>query len=111
MHRPALSIVIPCYNEEGCLETLHARVGAAARAAVGGDSEIVLVNDGSRDASWPAMQRLAAGDPHLVAINLSPNPGHQLALTAGRDLCTRDPRLVTDADPTHPTQPNRHTHS
>src|SRR3546814_9049008 len=63
MHRPALSIVIPCYNEEGCLETLHARVGAAARAAVGGDYEIVLVNDGSRDASCPAMQRLAAGAP------------------------------------------------
>ena len=33
------------------------------------------------------MQRLAAADPHLVAINLSRNHGHQLALTAGLDLC------------------------
>src|SRR3546814_566872 len=98
MHRPALSIVIPCYNEEGCLETLHARVGAAARAAVGGDYEIVLVNDGSRDASWPAMQRLAAGDPHPVAINLSRNHGHQLARTAVLELCSGDQILIIDAD-------------
>src|SRR3546814_5563487 len=98
MHRPALSIVIPGCNEEGGLETLHARVSAAARAAVGGDYEIVLVNDGSRDASWPAMQRLAAGDPHLVAINLSRNHGHQLALTAGLDLCSGDQILIIDAD-------------
>ncbi|HVJ00307.1 MAG TPA: glycosyltransferase family 2 protein [Sphingomonas sp.] len=98
MHRPALSIVVPCYNEEGCLETLHARISGAARTAVGEDYEIVLVNDGSRDASWPMMQRLAAADPHLVAINLSRNHGHQLALTAGLDLCGGAQILIIDAD-------------
>ncbi|MCM8730451.1 glycosyltransferase family 2 protein [Hephaestia sp. GCM10023244] len=98
MHRPALSIVIPCYNEEGCLATLHARVSAAARGAVGEDYEIVLVNDGSRDASWAVMRRLAADDPHLVAINLSRNHGHQLALTAGLDLCSGAEILIIDAD-------------
>ncbi len=98
MIRPALSIVIPCYNEEACLDALHARVSAAARAAVGEDYEVVLVNDGSRDASWPVMQRLAAGDRHVVAINLSRNHGHQLALTAGLDLCAGDQILIIDAD-------------
>ncbi len=98
MHRPALSVVIPCYNESACLETLHARVSAAARAAVGEDHEIVLVNDGSRDDSWAVMQRLAAGDPRLVAINLSRNHGHQLALTAGLDLCAGTQILIIDAD-------------
>jgi dolichol-phosphate mannosyltransferase len=98
MHRPALSIVIPCYNEEGCLDLLHTRVSAAAKAAVGSDYEIVLVNDGSRDGTWPLMQRLAAGDPHLVAINLSRNHGHQLALTAGLDLCAGEQILIIDAD-------------
>jgi dolichol-phosphate mannosyltransferase len=57
-----------------------------------------LINDGSRDSSWTVMQRLAAGDPHLVAINLSRNHGHQLALTAGLDLCGGDVILVIDAD-------------
>ncbi|WP_326523290.1 glycosyltransferase family 2 protein [Sphingomonas sp.] len=98
MHRPALSVVIPCYNEEACLEALHARVSAAAKAAVGDDHEIVLINDGSRDASWAVMQRLAATDPRLVAINLSRNHGHQLALTAGLDLCAGEQILIIDAD-------------
>lgn len=98
MNRPQLSVVIPCYNEEGCLETLHARVSAAARAAAGEAYEIVLINDGSRDASWSVMQRLSAADPHLVAINLSRNHGHQLALTAGLDLCAGEQILIIDAD-------------
>jgi dolichol-phosphate mannosyltransferase len=93
-----LSIVVPCFNEEECLGALHERLGAAARKAVEQDYEIVLVNDGSRDSSWSMMQRLAAADPHLVAINLSRNHGHQLALTAGLDLCRGDVILVIDAD-------------
>lgn len=98
MHRPKLSVVIPCYNEEACLEMLHERVSAAARAAVGERYEIVLINDGSRDASWAIMQKISAADPHLVAINLSRNHGHQLALTAGLDLCAGEEILVIDAD-------------
>jgi dolichol-phosphate mannosyltransferase len=94
----ALSIVVPCYNEQACLPVLHERLSAAARKAVGDDYEIVLVNDGSRDGSWPIMQRLAAGDPRVVAINLSRNHGHQLALTAGLDLSRGDHVLIIDAD-------------
>lgn len=97
MTAPSLSIVVPCYNEEACLTELHARLSAAARS-VAGDYEIVLVNDGSRDRSWEMMQALAAGDPHLVAINLSRNHGHQLALTAGLDLCSGERILIIDAD-------------
>jgi dolichol-phosphate mannosyltransferase len=93
-----LSIVVPCFNEEACLGTLHQRLGASARKAVGEDYEVVLVNDGSRDSSWSIMQKLAAEDPHLVAINLSRNHGHQLALTAGLDLCRGDTILIIDAD-------------
>ena len=77
---------------------LHARVSAAAKAAVGDDYEILFVNDGSRDESWPVMQRLSEGDPRLVAINLSRNHGHQLALTAGLDLCAGQQILIIDAD-------------
>ena len=98
MKRPKLSIVVPCYNEEACLEMLHGRISAAAQASVGQDYEIVLINDGSRDASWKVMQRLSEGDPRLVAINLSRNHGHQLALTAGLDLCAGEEILIIDAD-------------
>lgn len=93
-----LSIVVPCFNEEGCLSELHRRLGAAAREAVGDDYELVLVNDGSRDSSWAMMREMARNDPRLVAINLSRNHGHQLALTAGLDLCRGDTVLIIDAD-------------
>jgi glycosyltransferase involved in cell wall biosynthesis len=94
----ALSIVVPCFNEEPCLGILHERLTAAARASAGEDYEIVLVNDGSRDGSWAMMQRLAADDPKLVAVNLSRNHGHQLALTAGLDQCRGETVLIIDAD-------------
>lgn len=94
----ALSIVVPCFNEEPCLAALHERLTAAARDCVGDDYEVVLVNDGSRDGSWALMQQLAAGDPRLVALNLSRNHGHQLALTAGLDLSRGDAILIIDAD-------------
>ena len=95
---PELSIVVPCFNEEACLSALHERLSAAARKAVGEDYEIVLVNDGSRDGSWAIMSQLAVQDPNLVAVNLSRNHGHQLALTAGLDLCRGETVLIIDAD-------------
>lgn len=94
----ALSIVVPCYNEQECLTALHQRLSLVARQVVGEDYELVLVNDGSSDRTWPMMQGLAAADPRLVAINLSRNHGHQLALTAGLDLCRGDKVLIIDAD-------------
>ena len=94
----ALSIVIPCFNEQECLPTLHKRLTAAAIAAVGDDYELVLVNDGSKDRTWSMMQELSATDPHFVAINLSRNHGHQLALTAGLDLARGETILIIDAD-------------
>ncbi|HEY7006041.1 MAG TPA: glycosyltransferase family 2 protein [Sphingomicrobium sp.] len=94
----ALSIVVPCFNEQDCLPALHERLSVAARKAAGDDYEIVLVNDGSRDSSWAMMVEMAAEDPHLVAVNLSRNHGHQLALTAGLDLCRGETILIIDAD-------------
>ncbi|MGN6847954.1 MAG: glycosyltransferase family 2 protein [Sphingomicrobium sp.] len=93
-----LSIVVPCFNEEACLGELYQRLSSAARETVGDDYELVLINDGSRDGSWSAMRRMAAEDPHVVAVNLSRNHGHQLALTAGLDLCRGDTILIIDAD-------------
>jgi len=93
-----LSIVVPCFNEEACIPELHRRLTAAAREAVGGDYEVVLINDGSRDGSWLAMQALAATDPRVLGVNLSRNHGHQLALTAGLDLCSGETILIIDAD-------------
>ena len=95
--RPGLSVVVPCYDEQEVLDELHRRVTHSC-AMVGTDYELVLVNDGSRDRTWAIMEQLAAVDRHLVAINLSRNHGHQLALTAGLSLARGDRVLILDAD-------------
>ena len=84
-----LSVVAPCFNEAAGLPEFHRRVSAACRALPGlHDSwELVLINDGSRDTTRDVMQRLAWEDSHVVAINLARNYGHQVALTAGLNLC------------------------
>jgi glycosyltransferase involved in cell wall biosynthesis len=96
--KPALSVVIPCYNEEACLPELHRRVSAVAQSVAGDSHEIILIDDGSRDRTWTGMQALAAQDPHLMGVHLSRNHGHQLALTAGLDLASGDRILIIDAD-------------
>jgi len=93
-----LSIVVPCFNEEATLPELHRRATRAAEDIVGQDFELVLVNDGSRDQTWQVMQALTGEDPRIVAVNLSRNHGHQLALSAGLSIARGDRILILDAD-------------
>jgi dolichol-phosphate mannosyltransferase len=70
----------------------------ASCESLGVDYEILLINDGSRDGTPAIMDELAARDPAVVAIHLSRNHGHQLALTAGLSVCRGENVLVIDAD-------------
>ncbi len=97
MDHPALSVVVPCFNEEEVLPELHRRLSAVCRDT-NLSYEIVLVNDGSKDRTWEQMTKLAAGDEHVVGVDLSKNFGHQLALLAGLTLCQGDRILILDAD-------------
>jgi dolichol-phosphate mannosyltransferase len=89
---------VPCYNEIECIGELHGRLSAACRDAVGDDYEIVLVNDGSKDGTWAAIERLTAEDPHVIGVDLSRNHGHQLALTAGLAIVAGARIFIIDAD-------------
>jgi glycosyltransferase involved in cell wall biosynthesis len=95
--RPALSVVAPCFNEEGVLPEFLQRVGRVLEG-LGGTAEIVLVDDGSRDATWQVMTDWAAKDRRIVAVRLMRNHGHQLALTAGLSVCRGERILIIDAD-------------
>jgi len=96
--RPRLSVVVPCYNEEAVLPELERRLEAVCQQTTGNDYEILLVNDGSRDRTWPAIQSIASRAPNVVGVNLSRNVGHQLAITAGLSLSRGERVLVIDAD-------------
>lgn len=92
-----LSVVVPCYNEQEVLRELYARVTAVCRR-LGLDYEFVLVDDGSTDATGFIMTDLATSDPAVVAVYLSRNHGHQLALSAGLSVCRGERILMLDAD-------------
>lgn len=96
--RPALSVVAPCFNEETGLEELLRRVVAVCNAVAPGSFEVVLVDDGSRDGTWACMQALSTKHDSVVAVRLSRNHGHQLALTAGLTVCRGERILIIDAD-------------
>lgn len=93
-----LSVVAPCFNEGKTLDELYRRLSAVCREVAGDSYEIVLVNDGSRDDTWKRMAVLAMRDSHLIAINLTRNYGHQVALSAGLDHCRGERILIIDAD-------------
>jgi dolichol-phosphate mannosyltransferase len=93
-----LSIVVPCCNEEEGLREFHYRMTTAARTLCGGRFELILVDDGSTDDTWKLINQLSAEDRNVVAVRLSRNHGHQLALTAGLSTVRGDLVLVIDAD-------------
>lgn len=96
--KKALSVVAPCYNEHAGIEEFHRRVSAVCRATVGLSYEIVLINDGSTDGTLELLMGLADADPHVVVVDLARNYGHQVALSAGLELCSGDRVLILDAD-------------
>src|SRR3979411_1586970 len=96
--RMFLSIVVPCCNEEEGLREFHRQMTAAARPLFGQKFELILVDDGSTDNTWKIINELSVEDRNVVAVRLSRNHGHQLALTAGLSTVRGDLVLVIDAD-------------
>jgi len=94
-----LSVVVPLHDEEGNVVELVRRV-RAVMAELGGRPryEIVLVNDGSRDATLVRLRDLALTHREIVVVNLSRNFGHQLAATAGLDVSRGDAVVLMDGD-------------
>ncbi len=95
--RPAVSVVAPCFNEEDVLPLFLSRIGGVLDS-LGGTSEIVLVDDGSRDRTWEIIEKAAVEDSRVVGVRLMRNHGHQLALTAGLSVCRGERVLIIDAD-------------
>lgn len=92
-----ISVVIPCYNEEELLEVLYQRTNAALNATKI-SYEIILVDDGSKDGTWPLLLKFQEQNKHYKVIKLSRNYGHQRALTCGLDAAKGDVIMIMDAD-------------
>ena len=95
---PALSVVVPCFNEEANLSELRRRIVGSCEPEVGDDFELVLIDDGSTDRTWTLMEQTCAADRRVVAIRFARNFGHEAAMTAGLTLCRGRRVFILDAD-------------
>jgi glycosyltransferase involved in cell wall biosynthesis len=99
-----MTIVVPCHNEEEVLdETARQLIELIRREESAGRcspaSQVLLIDDGSTDATWTRIQRMAAQNPGRIAgLKLSRNVGHQHALLAGLTHAQGDVLVSIDAD-------------
>ena len=92
-----IQAVVPVLNEQAIIPVLAERLAAALRQ-VSEDYGIILVDDGSSDATWPEIQAAAARDPNLTGLRFSRNFGQHVAITAGLEAADADWVVVMDGD-------------
>lgn len=93
----SLSVVIPVFNEEANVASLAQKLHEAL-STMGRAYEIILVDDGSRDASWDRLKEAAARYPHFRLIRFRRNFGQTAAMSAGIDAAKNDVIVTLDAD-------------
>lgn len=98
---PSVDLVIPMFNEEDAAAMFHQQLSTAI-AGLPYTFRICYINDGSRDQTQAALEKIALCDPRVRVIELSRNFGHQAALTAGLDQADGDYTITLDGDGQHP---------
>lgn len=105
MARDCLTVVVAARNEAEALPVLHPRLRAVLVQLEALDWRVIYVDDGSLDATWEVMQRLAEEDRRVGVLRLSRNFGKEAALTAGLDLVApHSAVLILDADGQDPPE-------
>ncbi len=92
-----VSVVIPIFDEEECIELLYKRLKKAL-LGLEMEHEVIFVNDGSRDRSPAMLTALHEQDEAVIVLNLSRNFGHQPAISAGLAEASGDCVVIMDGD-------------
>lgn len=100
---PGITVVIPVYNSQDTLKELVDRLGAVL-PDLADDFEVILINDGSRDASWEVISQLAEAHSWVRGINLMRNYGQHNALLCGIRHAKFDITVTMDDDLQHPPE-------
>ena len=93
-----ISIVIPAYNEEDCVEELAAQLTNVMNKLKKYKFEVLSVENGSKDKTWSLLQKIAETDKRFKPIRLSRNFGMDGGVTAGLELATGDACVIMTAD-------------
>lgn len=92
----ALTVVMPAYNEEEAIRDAVAEVQTCVLDRIEG-STLIVVNDGSKDATGAILDEVAAADPRITALH-KPNGGHGPAIITGLERAESEWVFLTDSD-------------
>ena len=95
--RPIYSLIVPLYNEQDTLPELVRRLTDVMNT-LDQPTELILINDGSKDQSLMLLRSFYQQDNRICYINLARNFGHQIAVTAGLNFVRGDMAIILDAD-------------
>lgn len=98
---PKISIVMPAFNEAESLTSTVQAVSASIKAY---SSEIVIVDDGSKDGTWNIIKQISKQNATVRGLKFSRNFGHQAALLAGLSAAKGDAVISLDSDGQHPPE-------
>ncbi len=93
-----LSVVIPFYNEEDCIDNVCLEVKETLTTQLSEDWQLIMVDDGSNDKTPGIIDRLASEHPEFLALHLLPNSGQSAALEAGFDAAEGEIIATLDGD-------------
>ena len=96
-----LSVIVPCYNESEVLPAFYNEITAVFDKLDGYSTELLFVNDGSRDTTQNIIEEFAKKDERVKYISFSRNFGKEAAMLAGLENCTGDYAGFIDADLQH----------
>lgn len=99
-----VSIVIPMYNEKDVAKECYKRVKEVLNDLLQYESEIIIIDDGSKDNTLEIVEEIAQNDQNLKIISFSRNFGHQAAVTAGLKETSGDVVIIIDADMQDPPE-------
>ena len=94
---PHISVVIPVFKAENCLEELYLRLKSSLES-ITNDYEILMIEDCGRDGSWPIILELSSRDSKVKGIQFSRNFGQHYGITAGLDYSKGDWVVIMDCD-------------
>jgi dolichol-phosphate mannosyltransferase len=93
-----ISLIIPAYNEEDCVDELFTRLKKIFETEHQYDFEVVIVENGSLDSTWAKLQNIAGQDSRFKILKLSRNFRMDGGLTAGLDYIKGDACVLMTAD-------------